>query len=220
MSFPLIFIDEMNGFYKSKVMIFLWIGLPALALLIHISIPTMEGMSLSFFTSILVSSIGGLLSAAMIAVNIINEKDARVYDLFLIRPIKRWYLLISKFLAVFICVSIASTIAISLGIFIDYIESPEILNLLLENVFESYIMTLSVIAISTAFGIFIGVVAPSIVVGVIIVIFGHNYVVYTPILVPFFFDWGDPVVLVLITGIIVTIALLLITIMVFNKKEF
>ena len=126
------------------------------------------------FTSILVSSIGGLLSAAMIAVNIINEKDARVYDLFLIRPIKRWYLLISKFLAVFICVSIASTIAISFGIFIDYIESPEILNLLLENVIESYIMTLSVIAISTAFGIFIGVVAPSIVVGVIIVIFGQK----------------------------------------------
>ncbi len=33
MKLRVLFIDELRGFYKSKVMIFLWIGLPVIALL-------------------------------------------------------------------------------------------------------------------------------------------------------------------------------------------
>jgi len=32
----LLFKDELTGFYKSKVMIFLWIGLPLMAVLLHL----------------------------------------------------------------------------------------------------------------------------------------------------------------------------------------
>ena len=36
MSLALLFTDELKGYYKSKVMIILWIGMPALTLLIRL----------------------------------------------------------------------------------------------------------------------------------------------------------------------------------------
>jgi len=220
MSFSLIFKDELKGFYISKVMIFLWIGLPVLAFLIHLTSSNAENMPLSFFTALIVSSIGGLLASVMLTVNIINEKDTSVYDLFLIRPIKRWYLLLSKFLAVYICVSIACILAISIGILVDYIESPIILDLIMQNIVDSFIMTLSIIGISSAVGILIGVISPSIVVGVILVIFIGNYVSSIPTIIPFMFDVENPVAIVLALGIIITIILMSLGIIIFNKKEF
>lgn len=220
MSFSLIFKDELNGFYISKVMIFLWTGLPVLAFLIHLTSSNAENMPLSFFTALIVSSIGGLLASVMLTVNIINEKDTSVYDLFLIRPIKRWYLLVSKFLAVYICVSIACILAISIGILVDYIESPIVLDLIMQNVVDSFIMTLSIIGISSAVGILIGVVSPSIIVGVILVIFVGNYVSSIPTIIPFIFDVENPVAIVLALGVVITIILISLGIIIFNKKEF
>jgi len=221
MSFSLILKDELKGFYKSKVMIFLWIGLPVLALLVHISTSnSAEGMPISLLTSILVSSIGGLLAAVMLTVNIINEKDTRVYDLFLIRPIKRWHLMVSKFLAVYICVSIACILAISFGIMIDFFESEILLDFIMEGIIDSFIMTLSVIAISSAVGILIGVISPSIVVGVVLVIFVGNYVSSIPTMIPFIFNIDNPVAMVLVIGVIISIILMSLGIILFNRKEF
>jgi len=69
MSFSLILKDEFKGFYKSKVMIFLWIGLPLLAVILHLFI-TDDSIPMSTITAIVVSNIGGLLAAVMITVNI------------------------------------------------------------------------------------------------------------------------------------------------------
>ena len=219
MSFSLIFKDELMGFYKSKTMIFLWIGLPVLAILIHVSSQSAD-MSLSILVSLVVSSIGGLLASVMLTVNIINEKDTRVYDLFLIRPLKRWHILVSKFLAVYICVSIACIIAISIGLLVDYSESQIAFDIIVRNIFEPFIMTLSVIAISSSIGILIGVVAPSILVGVLLVIFGGNYVSSIPSIIPFIFNIENPFNIVLMLGIIITIVLMGLSILLFNKKEF
>lgn len=219
MSFSLIFKDELTGFYKSKTMIFLWIGLPVLAILIHVSSQSTD-MSLSILVSLVVSSIGGLLASVMLTVNIINEKDTRVYDLFLIRPLKRWHILVSKFLAVYICVSIACIIAISIGLLVDYSESQIAFDIIVQNIFEPFIMTLSVIAISSSIGILIGVVAPSILVGVLLVIFGGNYVSSIPSIIPFIFNIENPFNIVLMLGIIITIVLMGLSILLFNKKEF
>jgi len=220
MSFSLILKDELIGFYKSKVMIFLWFGLTALAVLVHLtSSNDIDGMSLSILTALLVSSISGLLSSVMLAVNIINEKDTRVYDLFLIRPIKRWYLLVSKFLAVYLCVSIACIIAISVGVLIDYSESQIFFESIMKNVVDSFIMTLSIIGISSAFGILIGVVSSSIIVGVILVIFVGNYISTIPTL-PLIFNISNPVVIVIIIGVIFTTVLMTLSILIFNRKQF
>jgi ABC-type transport system involved in multi-copper enzyme maturation permease subunit len=220
MSLALVFKDELKGFYKSKVMIFLWIGLPVLAILVHLTSSNAEGMPLSLLVSILVSSIGGLLSSVMLTVNIINEKDTHVYELFLIRPIKRWYLLLSKFLAVYICVSIACILAISIGILVDLYESQIIIDLIMQNIIDSFIMTLSIIAIASAFGILIGVVSPSIVVGVILVIFVGNYISSIPTIIPFVLNVTNPVLIVLFLGIAITFVLMILGIFLFNEKEF
>jgi ABC-2 type transport system permease protein len=219
MNFSLIFKDELMGFYKSKAMIFLWIGLPLLAILVHVSSQSVD-MSLSILVSLVVSSIGGLLASVMLTVNIINEKDTKVYDLFLIRPLKRWHILVSKFLAVYICVSIACIIAILIGLLVDYTESQIAFDIIVQNIFEPFIMTLSIIAISSAVGILIGVVAPSILVGVLLVIFGGNYVSSIPSIIPFVFNIENPFTIVLILGIIITTVLMVLSILLFNKKEF
>ena len=59
MAFVLLFKDELNGFYKSKVMIFLWAGLPVLSVLLFLVAPSSEDISLSALTAILVGSLGG-----------------------------------------------------------------------------------------------------------------------------------------------------------------
>ena len=219
MSFSLILKDEFKGFYKSKVMIFLWIGLPILAFILHFFLSDTYG-TLSTLTAVLVSNIGGLLAAVMLTVNIINEKDTRVYDLFLIRPLKRWHLVVSKFLAVFICVSIACLLAITLGIAVDFFQSSIPIDIIAQNLVDPLIMTFSVIAISSATGILFGVISPSILVGVVLVIFVGNYISSIPSIVPFVFDIKDPVIYVLAIGVIFTIVLMSLGIILFERKEF
>jgi len=219
MSFSLIFADELKGFYKSKIMIFLWIGLPALAILIHLTTETYEGLPISYITALIVSNLGGLISAIMLTVNIIHEKDQRVYDLFLIRPIKRWNLLVSKFLSVYIIVSIACFIAVSLGIMIDVFESQLLLDVFMDQVVDLVIITLSTIAISSAFGVLIGVISPSIVAGVIIGIFVGQYVIMIPS-IPGIFGIDTSAYLIGLIGIIVTVIMLVLAIVLFNRKQF
>ena len=218
----MIFYDELKGFYKSKVMIALWIIFPVIALLIHyISSLYTEGvMSVSSTVSLVISSIGGLIASIMLTVSIIHEKDARVYDLFLIRPIKRWYILISKFFAVFICVTVAGLLALSIGILSDYILQNElILDIVLPGIRDSFIMTISTMAISCSFGVLIGVIAPSIVVGVIIVIFIGEYINIIPI-IPVILEIENSDVFVTILSILITVIMMIVSVVAFNKKQF
>lgn len=64
MSFVLLVSDEIKGFYKSKVMIFLWIGLPFLTILIHFW-SSLQGGGIPFtaLSAIVTSSIGGTLAS-------------------------------------------------------------------------------------------------------------------------------------------------------------
>lgn len=222
MSLSLIFYDELKGFYKSKVMIALWIIFPVIALLIHyISSLYIEGvMPVSSTVSLVISSIGGLIASIMLTVSIIHEKDARVYDLFLIRPIKRWHILISKFFAVFICVTVAGLLALSIGILSDYILQNElILDFVLPGIIDSFIMTISTMAISCSFGVLIGVIAPSIVVGVILVIFIGEYINIIPI-IPVILEIENSDVFVTILSILITVIMMIVSVVTFNKKQF
>jgi ABC-2 type transport system permease protein len=219
MSFPLIFADELKGFYKSKVMIFLWIGLPILAILIHLTTDAYGGAPISLITAIVVSTLGGMISSIMLIVNIINEKDQRVYDLFLIRPIKRWHLLVSKFIAIYIIVSIACFIAVTIGIMIDVFESQLLLDYFMSDISDLVVTTLSTIAISSAFGVLIGVISPSIVAGVIIGIFVGQYVILIPS-IPGLVGFENTTFMIAIIGVIVTSIMLALAIILFNRKQF
>ena len=48
MQLGLLFADELRGFYKSKVMIFLWIGLPVIALLFRFISAGSTGQDIPF----------------------------------------------------------------------------------------------------------------------------------------------------------------------------
>src|SRR4030042_5579000 len=135
MKMGLLFVDELRGFYKSKVMIFLWVGLPVMALLFRFISAGSSGQSIPFtvISALVVSSIGGTLASVMLAVFIINEKNRRVYDLFLIRPLKRRDILLAKFFSVYTCVAIASFIAVLAGMITDYVTSGTFSTVVLTN---------------------------------------------------------------------------------------
>ena len=217
MSFSLLFLDELKGFYKSKVMIFLLIFVPIIALLFYFIYPGAL-IEKIIIASVIVSSIGGVLSAAMLSANIINERDTNTYDLFLIRPIKRWNILVSKYLAVVICVSLACMLALVINILAYMVESSALPDFLITHITDNIILTFSLIAIGSSFGVLMGVVLSSLVAAVIIDIFIGQYLMYIPVLLGQFTN--DPNLMTAIFGIILMIGLLAIAILLFNKKEF
>lgn len=220
MSLRILFKDELRGFYKSKVMIVLWIGLPLLAALIYFWSPdTGQEIPFAAFSALLLSSIGGTLASVMLAVSIINEKDKNVYDIFLIRPIKRRNILLSKFLAVYSCIVIAGLISLGLGMTIDYFYMGGTPEVILESALESVVLTISMMAIASAAGVLIGVISPSVLVGAIIVIYGGNQISIVPLL-PDMLGLENQMIFSTPFSGVIAISLLGIAIYLFQKKQF
>lgn len=221
--------DELKGFLKSKVMAFLWVGLPILVIALHFLQSNSADQTISFtlLSALIVSSLGGTLSAVMLSVSIINEKSRHVYELFLIRPVKRYEIMLAKFFAVYSCVAVASLIAVSFGMVSDWVTTGAISQMVLKNVGESLAISLSMIAVSCSAGVLIGLVAPSILVGAILVLYGGNSLSVIP-LIPTILTDVDPNIFgdINTTGFtlglscIVTLALLVVAAISFNKKQF
>jgi ABC-2 type transport system permease protein len=220
MAFSLLFKDELKGFYLSKVMIFLWIGLPVMAILLYLLMPDL-GPDLSFtaLSAMIVSSVAGTLGAVMLAVSIINEKNRHVYELFVIRPIKRRDIVLAKFFAVYICITIACIIAIGSGLAIDILINGGTPVAILTAVMESLTVSLSLMAISCSAGVLIGFAAPSILLGVILVIYGGNQISGLSIL-PTTLGLSNPVPFTVGYSAIITTVLLTLSIIVFNRRQF
>jgi ABC-2 type transport system permease protein len=217
----LLFADELRGFYKSKVMIFLWVGLPLMAVLFRfISVET-SGQDIPFtlVSTIVVSSLAGTLAAVMLAVFIINEKNRRVYDLFLIRPLKRRHIIMAKFLAVYLCVAIASFISVVTGIVVDYATTGSLSAAVLTDAGTSLVTSLSMIAVSCSAGILIGVVSPTVLVGSILVIYGGNQVSIIP-LVPALLNLPEATVFTIFLAGTVAGCLLAGAVALFNRQQF
>lgn len=220
MSFLVLFRDELRGFYGSKVMMFLWIGLPLMAVLVYLWSPDTEPeMPLAAFSALLLSSIGGTLASVMLAVSIINEKDKKVYDLFMIRPIKRRNILLSKFFAVYLCLVIAGLIALGFGMLVDYFHMGGTPEVILENALESVVLTLSMMAIASGAGILIGVVSPSVLLGAIIVIYGGNQISIVPML-PNMLGLEHEIPFSILFSLVITGALLWLSVFIFDRKQF
>jgi ABC-2 type transport system permease protein len=217
----LLFVDELRGFYKSKVMIFLWIGLPVIALLFRFISAESSGQAIPFtlISALVVSSIGGTLASVMLAVFIINEKNRHVYDLFLIRPIKRRDILLAKFFSVYTCVAIAAFFAVLTGIVTDYATTGALPTTILANAGESLAINLSMIAIACSAGVLIGVASPSVLVGAILVIYGGNQISVIP-LVPTLLNLPNATVFTIVLAGVVALGLLAAAFALFNRKQF
>jgi ABC-2 type transport system permease protein len=221
MQLGLLFVDELRGFYKSKVMIFLWIGLPVIALLFRFISAESSGQTIPFtlISALVVSSIGGTLASVMLAVFIINEKNRHVYDLFLIRPLKRRDILLAKFFSVYTCVAIAAFFAVLARILTDYATTGALPATILTNAGESLATSLSMIAVACSAGVLIGVAAPSVLVGAILVIYGGNQISVIP-LVPTLLNLPDATVFTIVLAGAVALGLLVAAIALFNRKQF
>jgi ABC-2 type transport system permease protein len=222
MNLLLLFVDELRGFYKSKVMIFLWIGLPVIALLFRFVTPASSpGQTIPFtvISALVVSSIGGTLASVMLAVFLINEKNRHVYDLFLIRPIKRRDILLAKFFSVYLCVAIAAAIAVFAGIITDFALTGSLATTELSNAGQSLATSLSMIAVACAAGVLIGVASPSVLVGAILVIYGGNQISVIS-LVPTLLGVQDAAVFTIGLAALVAFVLLFAAIALFERKQF
>jgi len=219
MSFLLLFFDELKGYAKSKVMIVLWFGLPLLSFLVHFIQPETEDFPISFLVVLLVASIGGTLSAIMLSTSIVNEKNRHVYELFLIRPVKRYNLLLAKFFAVFLCLIIAILISLIGGLLIDIITIGFPENYL-NSIFDSLIISMSSMAITCSIGIFIGVLVSSVAVAAILAVYLGGQLSSVIILPTFFIPGLDPEMLALILGISISTIIMGLNIILFSHMQF
>ena len=222
MTLKLLFKDELKGFYKSNVMMILWIGLPLFTLIFHLISSPDYGKELSFslVTSSVISNIGGILASVMLSVHIIHEKSRHVYELFLIRPIKRKDILIAKFFAVFVCVVIASILACLIGLIIDYLYHGSISIEVLKGALKSLILGLYIISIACSIGVFIGVIASTVLVGIILVLFISSNISTLSMVLPTMLNFSNPFLFSVILGVFLTFIFLSLSIQLFNRQQF
>jgi ABC-2 type transport system permease protein len=219
MSLKILFLDELKGFYKSKVMIILWIGMPLLSILLHF-IPNTENFPITSLVAILIASIGGTLAAAMLSTSIASEKFRHVYDLFLIRPVRRSSILLSKFFAVYFCLIIATLISLIFGLIIDGFTIGILPDYVMVQTFESLFISLAGMAISCSIGMLFGILVSSVPVAAILSVYLGNQISALSILPTIFLDFINPILFALIIGVSVTISILTIGIIVFNRRQF
>jgi ABC-2 type transport system permease protein len=220
MSLSLLFIDELKGFYKSKMMAALWLGLPMMSILLHTIQPEAEGISFLYFVGLMVAAIGGLICSVTLATSITSEMTRHVYDLFLIRPVKRWNILVAKFTAVFFCVMIALGISFGLGYILDVVFIGIPSGFIIQSTIDSLALSIGAIIIACSLGVLIGILAKSIAVSAIAAIYGGGQlsaiVTLIPLLLP---NIERPELLAFATSLVVAPIVLLIATILFNKKQ-
>jgi len=219
MSLRLLFLDELMGYAKSKVMIVLWFGLPLLSFIIHFLQPDTEGLPISFLVGLVVSSIGGTLSSVMLSTSIVSEKNQHVYELFLIRPVKRSSLLLAKFFSVFLCLIIAVIISLIVGMIID-IFTVGLTEYFLNETFESLIISISAMAITCSIGILIGVLVSSIPVAAILSVYLGGQLSSIILLPTIYIESLNPVILALTLGVSLTTIIMGLNIFLFGRQQF
>jgi len=186
--------DELVGFARSKVMLVLWILMPLVAIAGYLLLPSMLNvrgasssmLSATMFMSLIMSSLAGTIASIMVAVDIVTERNRKVYELFAIRPIRREAIIWSKFLAVLACVAIACVASIAFGIALDAIRGRAPDAAALHDAAKSLAALVGVLAMSTAGGVLIGVLARSILVAVILVLYVGQNLTVLPLLPSYF----------------------------------
>ena len=219
MSLRVMYADELTGFYKSRVMLVMWVGMPVIALVVHALQPDLKGqMSLTVFSTLLISTMSSTIAAVMLSVGIIHEKTRGVYALFLVRPVRRRSILLGKFFAVFTCILVASLLTLGVGMLYDFLKGSAPGAFVLREVGISAATSLASIAIASAAGILIGVLATSVLVGVIFVIYGANQLSVLGFL-PVLLNLQPPWVFSLVIGTTLCVVLMFLSILIFNRRQ-
>ncbi|MFX0102330.1 MAG: ABC transporter permease [Candidatus Hodarchaeota archaeon] len=225
MSQAILIFDELRGFYKSKIMVILWIGMPLLAFIVHF-LGGVEsfGVPMSYLTAMLVSSISGTLGSVSLSTSITNEKNRHVYDMFLIRPVQRWEILFSKYIAVYACLLLAIALSVLVGLVIDTITIGSIPVMLLVKTAESIGTCVVGTALACAIGMFFGVMMSSVQAAALLSIFVGNqittFTAFFSIIPASMAAEFSPLFFSYITCIGIAALFLVITLTKFNKLQF
>ncbi|MBX3157157.1 MAG: hypothetical protein KF773_14370 [Deltaproteobacteria bacterium] len=172
--------DEVVGFAKSRAMLIMWIVIPLVALagylLIGGSLNMGSGgekveLSATQFMGLLVGGFAGTVAALIVAVDLVAERNRNVYVLFAVRPFRREIIIYTKFVAVFGCVAGACIMAMLIGLTADAVRGRAITAAVMSDVGTSLLKLSLTIAISAAGGVMAGVMARSIVVAVLLVLY-------------------------------------------------
>jgi len=201
-------------------MIVLWVGMPLLSIIMHFFQPDMEDFPFSILVSIVLSTVGGTLASAMLSTSLTSEINQKVYNLFLIRPIKRYSILLSKFAAVYICLVIAIIISLSLGLLIDYFTIGELSVAFVLTLSESLAISLASIAISCSIGLLFGITISSVPVAAILSVYIGNQLSALSIIPTLFLEPLNPIIFALIIGVSIPPILIMISTILFIRKEF
>ncbi len=220
MSWGLLYLDELKGFYKSKVVIVLWAGMPLFSIFIHLVQPDTEGLPLTSLEALILASIGGTLSSIILSTSIVNEKNRNVYELFLIRPVKRRNLLLAKYFAVYTCLVIAAALTLISGIIIDEITIGLPSDVVLSQTLDSLSISLAAMAISSAVGTLIGTMVSSVALAAILSVYVGNQLSMISILPGLLLESINPVVYAVVLGLSATVTIMIITVKLFERQQF
>ncbi len=187
MNLRTLYTDEIRGFARSKVMIALLVGLPLLALVVKLAAPDTEDIPLITFVAIMVGSIGGTLSSVLLSTSITSERSRHVYDLFLVRPVRRGELLIAKFLAAFTCLLAAAALSMLLAFVVDA-ATGALQPGLSGELGRSFLISIAGMTIASSVGVLFGVLINSVAVSAILSVYLGNQlsavIVLPTVLVP------------------------------------
>ena len=220
MSFGILFWDELRGFVKSKIMFALWIGMPLMAILMHLIQPDTEGIPISVFTGLFLSAIGGALAAVLLSTSIVNESNAKVYDLYIIRPVKRHNILLAKYFAVILNLFVAAILSLAIGLVIDWITIGLPSKEIIIDTLDSMVMSLAAMSIACSIGILIGILIKSVGLAAILSLYLGQQLSLLVMLPGIFFENINLMLFSAAAGIPITIIVLVVEIFIFNKKQF
>ena len=217
MSSLLIYRDELQGFLRSRVMIILAVGLPALVVLLRLVQPDTEGIPFFSFTAILIASIGGTLGSVLLSTGITNERQHHVYDLFLIRPVRRSALLLGKYFGALTVLLAAAMLALLLGIVADVAAGRPTVDIVTSAV-QPVVLSLSGMAIACSAGVLLGVLVESVAVSAILSVYLGNQLAALAVLPSALAPQLPVIPLAVAAGVAVPALLLGVSVVVFRRK--
>ena len=219
MALRTLYFDELKGFSRSKVMLALWVGLPILSVAFRYFRPDTEGLPLLTLVAILLASVGGTVAAVLLSTSITAERARGVYELFLVRPVKRSELLVAKFLAAFSSLLIAVILSVLLGIAIETAGgNPSAISSLKQNI-ESLLISLTGIAVACSVGVFFGITMSSVAVSAILAAYLGNQITGA-IIIPIALGSSlNVVVYCALVGVLVPALFLFISSLIFNRRN-
>jgi ABC-2 type transport system permease protein len=213
-----LYFDELRGFARSRVMVALWIGLPAISITLKLLQPNTEGIPLFTFVAIMIGSIGGTLSAVLLSTTVTSERARHVYDLFLVRPVRRGVLLISKYLAAITCLFAAAALSLGIAFVVDMLTTTDAASVA-GPLGQSILVSAAAMAIASAVGILFGVLINSVAVSAILAVYLGNQLSAAVVLPAVFLERVNVAVFASAIGVGVPVVVLGAAILVFRRRS-